>query len=229
MKNHASPLIVNVLLLISCALNGRTEYRLPEPVTVNHNNITVGFFPQVELISIVQTIGGYREALGFLMTADTSFYRTEVTERFSGFSSHPAVRMFDRLCMQPGMLNFSAPSNIMLLTDESLHLRTDIEKDEFVISRAGGTDSLLVLLDLLRDFAVSSSFNEFFLERHDFYHALAENTVRSMGPANYIEELESFYGRGQRSYNIVLVPLYGHVGFGNSLLHADQNRDIYNT
>jgi hypothetical protein len=27
----------------------------------------------------------------------------------------------------------------------------------------------------------------------------------------------------------VLVPLYGHVGFGNSLLHSDGEREIFNT
>jgi hypothetical protein len=40
--------------------------------------------------------------------------------------------------------------------------------------------------------------------------------------------MESFYGRSQKSYNIVLVPLYNGVGFGNSLICADDQREIYN-
>jgi hypothetical protein len=41
--------------------------------------------------------------------------------------------------------------------------------------------------------------------------------------------LESFYGVKQESYNIVLVSLYNHVGYGNSLLCTNEKREIYNT
>jgi len=222
-------LLVLGLLSSTGALNSQANYRLPEPVTMEHNQVNIGIFPQVELISVIQTIGSYRGALGFLMASDTSGYATGVMAHFSQYRDHPAVRMFDRLCLQPGMLNFSAPSNIMLLADESLSLRTDIEPDEFVFKRAGGIDSLRVLLGLVRDFAIRTSFNDFFGSHHDFYLEITENTVDSIGSVNYISELEHFYGRSQRSYNIVLVPLYGHVGFGNSLLHSDDEREIFNT
>lgn len=217
------------LLFSPGVLNGQANYRLPEPVTMEHNKITVGVFPQVELISVIQVIGTYREVLGFLMAGDTSAYGAGVLEHFGPYRNHAAVQMFDRLSLQPGMLNFSAPSNIMLLADESLSLRTDIEPDEFVFKRAGGIDSLRVLLGLLRDFAVSTSFNEFYRSHRDFYLEITRNSVDSMGPLNYISELEHFYGTTQRSYNIVLVPLYGHVGYGNSLLHSNGEREIFNT
>ena len=229
MKRPLPSLLALGLLLSPLALHSQSDYRLPEPVTVEHNQVTVGVFPQVELISIVQAIGRYREALGFLMANDTSDYSSSVMAHFSPFRGHPAVQMFDRLCMQPGMLNFSAPSNIMLLSDESLSLRTDIEPDEFVFRRAGGIDSLKILLGLVRDFAIRTSFNDFFGSHSDFYLGITGRTVESMGPVNYISELETFYGKSQRSYNIVLVPLYGHVGFGNSLLHSDGEREIFNT
>lgn len=229
MKRPFLSLLVPGLLLSPLALSSQADYRLPSPVTMEHNQVTVGVFPQVELISIVQTIGRYREALGFLMAGDTSVYGSAVMVHFSPYRDHPAVLMFDRLCMQPGMLNFSAPSNIMLLADESLSLRTDIEPDEFVFKRAGGIDSLRILLGLVRDFAIQTSFNDFFGSHRDFYHDVTGRTVESIGPVNYIREIENFYGRSQRSYNIVLVPLYGHVGFGNSLLHSDGEREIFNT
>lgn len=208
---------------------GSADYRLPEAVTLEHNRITVGVFPQVELISIVQTVSHYPETFAFLMAKDSSAYAVDAARHFSPFRDHPAVKMLDRLSLKPGMLNFSAPSNIMLLADESLCLRTDIVKDEFVIARVGGIDSLSLFLGLLRDFAEKSSFSEFFSGHSRFYHSLAEQAITSMGPLNYIAELENFYGSSQRSYNIVLVSLYGSVGFGNSLLHPDRKREIYNT
>lgn len=229
MKRLLPSLLALVLLFSTVVLNAQAQYRLPEPVTIEHNQITVGVFPQVELISVIQVIGSYREALGFLMAGDTSAYGAGVLAHFRPFRNHPAVQMFDRLSLQPGMLNFSAPSNIMLLADESLSLRTDIEPDEFVFKRAGGIDSLRVLLGLIRDFAITTSFNDFYRSHRDFYQEITGNSVDSMGPLNYISEIERFYGRTQRSYNIVLVPLYGHVGFGNSLLHSNGEREIFNT
>ncbi len=211
------------------AITMTTDYRLPEPVTREHNRITVGVFPQVELISVVQAISKYTETFAFLMAKDSTDYARDAARHFGHYVNHLAIAMFNRLSLQPRMLNFSAPSNIMLYTDESLHLRDDIIHDSFVTDRVGGPDSLSVFLNLLRDFARESDFNIFFSTHLDYYGTIAENTVNAIGPMNYIAELEGFYGTGQKSYNIVLVSLYGSVGYGNSILHPDGKRDIYNT
>ena len=221
--------IVLGFLTFPIVLNSQSNYKIPKPITKDYNQISVGVFPQVELISIVQTIGKYPTVLGFLMAKDTSTYRTEVINHFNFHKNHPAVLMFNRLSLQPRMLNFSAPSNIMLYTNDSLGLRTDIELDDFVINRAGGIDSLRFFLRLLSDFAVQSAFNKFFEDHSDFYLTIAENTIKNMGSFNFISELENFYGKTQNSYNIILVTLYSSVGFGNSLLYSNEKRDIYNT
>lgn len=204
------------------------SFQLPEPVTQIHNQINVGVFPQVELISIVQTISNYPTVFSFLMAKDSSGYKTDVINHFQSFQNHPAVQMFNRLSLQPRMLNFSAPSFIMLHANEKLELRSDVEPDDFVFQRAGGTDSLKVLLVNLKDFAVQSGFNMFYLEHQDYYRYVIKNTIQNIGQTNYIAELESFYGKRQKSYNIALVSLYNHVGFGNSLLYPDGKREIYN-
>jgi len=58
---------------------------------------------------------------------------------------------------------------------------------------------------------------------------MIENTISNLGSTNYISELESFYGTEQKSYNIILVSLYNFVGFGNSLLCSNDQRELYNT
>jgi hypothetical protein len=218
------------ILIFAFCINMKAQdpCQIPEAVIKSYNQINVGVFPQVELISIVQTISKYPTFFGFLMAQDTFKYKTEVIDHFGPYKEHPAVRMFNRLSSQPGMLNFSAPSNIMLYTDKSLNLRSDIKLDDFVINRSGGMDSLKVLLNLLRDFASESSFNEFFLGHRDFYLTIVEHTVSNLGSTNFINEVESFYGKNQRSYNIGLVSLYHYVGFGNSLLCSNDTREIYN-
>jgi hypothetical protein len=47
------------------------SFHLPKPVTENHNQINAGVFPQIELISIVQTISKYPTVFGFLMSKDS--------------------------------------------------------------------------------------------------------------------------------------------------------------
>jgi len=222
----------SILAIIICNLGHLTaqnSFKFKEKVSEVKNKITVIVSPQVELISIVQAISKYPTVLGFLMANDSSEYKSDVIAHFSPYEDHPVIHMFDRLSMQPGMLNFMAPSSIMLHTDRSLALREDIEIDDFVINLAGGRDSLDVFLDLLRDFAIQSSFNEFYIEHRDFYLKIVKSTIQNLGPINYIYEIESFYGKTQKSYNIVLVSLYGGVGFGNSLLCSDDQRELYNT
>jgi len=223
--------IIAIFILSGCFTVARAgESRLlPSPLTRDFNRLNIGTSPQVELISIIQMIGKYPEVFDFLMSQDSSEYKTQVIEHFGPYRDHPVVQMLNRLSMQPGMLNFSAPSNIMLFTDQDLNLRKDFVTDDFVIKRAGGIDSLVKFLDLLKDFATESSFTSFFGAHIGFYTQLADNTIKNLGRIDYIDELENFYGQAQRSYNIVLVPLYGHVGFGNSLLFPDGKRELYCT
>lgn len=229
MKN----LILSLFVIIATAnityAISQNFYKLPEVVNGEKNKISVSVIPQVELISIVQTISKYPSFLEFLMAKDTFAYKQDVINHFSPYKEHPAVQMFNRLSCQPRMLNFSAPSNLMLYTDNSLQLRNDIILDNFVINRIAGMDSLKVFLDLIQDFAIQSSFNSFFSKHQSYYLSIIENTISNIGSINYVSELENFYGVKQKSYSIVLVSLYGSVGFGNSLLCINGQRELYNT
>jgi len=202
---------------------------MPSVVEKKHNQINVLVHPQVELISIIQIIGGYPDLLPFLVSGQEFDYKSRVKEHFGPFAGHAAVQMFDRLSEQPRKLNFSAPTNIMLYTDANLQVRKDIALDDFVISRIDGMDSLNVFLGLMRDFAVTSGFNEFFQAHSGFYRSMIGQTIQDLGDYNYIEELESFYGRSQQSYNIILVSLYSSLGYGNNLLLPNGKREIFNT
>ncbi len=229
MKRPFLSLMLTLIFTNFCEVTAQNSFKSLEVISEVKNQISVGVFPQVELISIVQTISKYPTLLGFLMAKDSSEYKTDVINHFTPFKDHPAVQMFDRLSSQPRMLNFSAPSNIMLYTDKSLQLRDDIILDDFVINRIAGMDSLKVFLGLMQDFAIQSSFNEFFKDHQPYYLKIIENTVENLGPINYVHELESFYGQKQKSYNIVLVSLYNSVGFGNSLLCLNAQRELYST
>ncbi len=201
---------------------------MPAPAAIEKNNMNIEINPQVELISIIQTISSYSKTFSFLLAKESSYYKDDVMNYFGAFKNHPAVSMFDRLSSRPGKLNFNAPSFIMLYTDNQLNLRNDIEPDSFVVGRASGSDSLNTFLALLKDFAVKSSFNKFYNQHFEYYLKMANSVAENLGTINYISELESFYGTKQKSYNIILVSLYSHVGFGNSVILHNGQREIYN-
>ena len=136
--------LASILAIINCnhgLVLAQNSFKFKEEVSEVKNQITVIVSPQVELISIVQTISKYPTVLGFLMAKDSTEYKSDVIAQFSPYSNHAVIQMFDRLSMQPGMLNFMAPSGIMLHTDRSLVLREDSELEEGNINRAGGMDS----------------------------------------------------------------------------------------
>jgi len=68
--------------------SAQNSFQLAEPVTEIHNQFIVGVFPQVELVSIVQTISNYPTVFGFLMTNDSSGYKTNVINHFQSFQNH---------------------------------------------------------------------------------------------------------------------------------------------
>ncbi len=199
------------------------------PISLEHNQINVMVHPGVELISIIQTIGNYPNVLPFLMADQEYSYKSRVLEHFSPLAKHPAVQMFDRLSSQPRKLNFSAPSNIMLYADENLQLRQDITMNAFVVSRIDGLDSLIVFLELLRNFAQVSDFNAFYSDNKEYYQSIINRTTQHMTDYSFIRELEDFFGRSQQSYNIILVSLYSSVGYGNWMLLPNGKKEIYNT
>jgi hypothetical protein len=204
-------------------------YRLPDPISKEYNSIHYMVSPQIELISIIQTISEYPTVFGFLMQEDSFQYKQEVLKKFGPFKSHPLVTWFNKISMQPRKMNFSAPSNLMLYADDHLNLRTDLHFDDFVLSRAGGRDSLLLFLDLLKDFAFQSSFNDFYEGHAGYYTSIIANTIAQLDSIDHIKELESFYGTRQKSYSIVLVSLYSHVGYGNSIVYSSGECEIFDT
>lgn len=210
------------------AMNNATAQKLPSSIRSDHRRIQVEVSPQVELISIIQTIGNYPNITPFLVSELEFPYKDHVMAHFGPYAAHPTVSMFDRLSAQPRKLNFSAPSLIMLYTDQELQLRNDIELDDFVLGRIDGQDSLIVFLDLLKDFVKVSDFVSFFKENETYYQKIIDQSIEQLGNLNYIQELEDFYGTAQQSYHINLVSLYPSLGYGNSVLRSDGKREMYN-
>ena len=225
-----SACLATAILFWTIALcKGPDVYRLPQPVHRTFASIDVTVSPGIELMSIVQTISTYPKVFGFLMTKDSSRYKEDVLKSFSALKEHPAVKLFEKLAFRPRMLNFSAPSAILLYADENLNLRNDLRFDQFILSRAGGKDTLALLFRLLQDFARESAFNSFYEKHTNLYMRMVSNTIETMDSTDTIHELEAFYGAKLKSYTMNLAPLYSFVGYGNSIVHDNGAREAYIT
>ncbi len=224
-------LLLTFVFLVNVPLFASPEdsFKLPDPVSVEYNDVHYTVSPQIELISIVQAISDYPKTFGFLMQPDSFRYKTDVMSYFGAFKHHAVVEWFDKVCLQPRKMNFSAPPFVMLYTDNHMNLRADLDFDSFVLSRAGGIDSLKQFLGLLKDFAVKTNFNKFYRDHESFYRQIIDRAISNVDSINHVAELEDFYGTKQKSFNIVLVSLYNHVGYGNSIVYKDGEREVFDT
>ncbi|UCH63687.1 MAG: DUF4932 domain-containing protein [Fidelibacterota bacterium] len=201
---------------------------LPTPVEETVASVHIMVHPNVELISIIQHISKYGETFPFLLNNNDFRYREDIVRQFRQHSDHDAIRFMDDVSLKPRMYNFSAPPTSMLYLDESFRLREDLVHDDFLMARIGGVDSLRRFGEYLGDYSQQAGFAEFYAEHAAYYKSLVDSVKSKFDEVNYVEELEAFYGTRQESYNLILVPLYGHVGFGPHVDSREGDTHIFN-
>jgi hypothetical protein len=199
-----------------------------KPVQQINHSIQVSVDPRVELMSIIQTISRYRDVFPFLLNAESFPYSEAVIRHFAAYADHPVIKAFDEIGQQPRMFNFMAPPTTMLYLHEDLTLRDDVVWPEAVLARIGGRENLEAFTEHLRAFSAATDFADFYADHWAYYEALVAAVVPKLGVKDYVQELEAFYGMHQSSYNLILVSLYGHVGFGPYLDTITGERHIYN-
>jgi hypothetical protein len=198
------------------------------PVQKTRHAIEVRVDPRVELISVIQYTSRYRETFPFLLNADPFPYREAVTSYFASYADHSVVKRFDEISSQPRMFNFMAPPTTMLYLRNDLTLRDDVVWPEAVLQRAGGRESLEEFAAHLRGFCEATAFAGFYVAHAAYYERLVAAVIAKLGAKDYVRELEAFYGVHHSSYTLILVSLYGHVGFGPYLDTLPGERQIYN-
>jgi hypothetical protein len=196
------------------------------PVAKAVGSIRVTVDPRVEVMSVIQTVGGYRELYPVLLARESSTYRQHVEQVFSKYASRRAVAMVTDLSR--GGFNFSRPPFVMLHLDESLRMRRDIVPDALAVKLSGGEDNIAELAREIAGFCKQSGFAAFYEEHREFYMSLVDQAARSLAARDYIRDVETFYGARQKAYTLVLVPLYGHVGYGPHLTLKDGSHEVFN-
>lgn len=194
-----------------------------EPISKNVNGIKVSIDPRMELLAAVQFISTYDQRYDLMTNQDFS-YKNDMKNYFSSFANHKVVKTFEKL--SGGGFSFDAPPTAMLYLSNPLSLKNELEFTDELVSRAEGGSLKEFALDLQK-FAVDTKFDEFYNKHKDFYKAVVEKNSEIIGNTNYIDNLEKYYGMKQKSYNIILSPMFHSGGFGPRIKNKDGSYDIY--
>ncbi|HUV13462.1 MAG TPA: DUF4932 domain-containing protein, partial [Acidobacteriota bacterium] len=190
------------------------------------NRLTVSVDPRIELLAVVQLLSDYKGFNGMPVLTQLEFpYRDAITDSFSPFKDHKAVRLFSEMSQQGFW--YGQPPHSMLHLGSPPQLKELVEFDPFIVERAGGQEKLELFLDVLRDFAVESRFMEFFNANAHVYEKMVAS-YRERISRNYIADIEQYFGVRQRSYNVVLAPLFHCGGFGPRIKRGEGVYDVYN-
>ena len=191
-----------VMLATSCGEKKQIE-------SAHSLNITVD--PRIELLAVVQFLSGYGERTGLISRYDFP-YKADVSEYFSSYKNHPAVKLFTEMSLSG--FSFDAPPEAMLHLSDPLELTLQVPFTRNLKHRAGGQERLEKFIQELRDFARKTNFTSFFESHKGTYSKLVSDTYGKMQGVDFISTLENYYGMKQLSYNIILAPLFHPGGFG---------------
>lgn len=194
-----------------------------EPINKNVNGINMMIDPRIEVLAALQSVSGYNEKYHLLTDRDFS-YKNDMIKYFSKFSKHEAVKLFDTM----SSINFAydAPPYTMLYLSNPLSLKAKQDFDEQLKSRIG-EGSLNKFSEQIKNFAVKTKFNEYFNKHQEFYKSVLDKNSKLMGDEDYIGYLEQYYGMKQKSYNIILAPMFAGGGYGPRIKSENGNYDVY--
>jgi hypothetical protein len=218
--SHISRTAAIGLLLPAVLLPVRGAAAAPEwlaPVSLEAGGLTISVDPRLEVLSIVQYLGGVEP-----ITKLESRYRGAVDSAFGAFRGHRAVALV-RAMADTGF-SFDAPPNATL--HRGLELGPSRAFSPYVVRRGGSERKLENYFGTLAAFAEESGFAAFFNAHREFYRSMVAAAASQIGELQQPSLLEAYYGEQMGSYNIVLVPLYMPGGFGVEV-DADGVREIY--
>jgi len=207
-----NPLLAAFALLMCINLSASEHKSISKTV----NSLNVSIDSRQELISIVQYLGGY-----FRLNKLKLVYKTDIDTYFSDFKEHEAVKYVQKMTKQG--FTYDAPPTAMLYFSHKFEVEKEFS--EYLHKRAGGADNLDEFARLMKKFAEETDFNTFFESQQEFYKQTINDFTVKLSDFKEVETIESFYGKKQNSYNIILSCL-NSGNYGPSI-NSEKGTDIY--
>lgn len=193
--------------------NGRIEKQV--------NKLTIAIDKRFEMLSVVQYLAESEMAYA----DETTLYGQRINEYFDPYVAHDIIALYEE--MEMNGFDYDAPVQLMLYLDSKFNIVKNID-DTLLIKRASGITKINRFISLLKDFDKKTKFDKFFKENYAILNTTLQLFIdSSLNNFDIIQSIENFYGYGQNSYQIILVPSYGSCNFGPKMPTDKNMCDIY--
>lgn len=174
--------------------------------------------PRIELISVIQLLGGY-----FLLGDADTTYKRDALRTFDAFRDHPAVLRARRLAKQDFAYSNVADLMVRLTGPDAVAWRRDVPAE----TMAGITDAAERdrFIGLMRDFARRSRFRAFF-ERNRPLRDRVTRTIAPMVVPN-VEAIQAYTGMTLGRWQVIAGLLLHDGGFGPRVIRKDGSLETY--
>lgn len=216
--------LANTTVLSSRTVPSARHCLSQKAISEPQRKLEVSVDPRIELLSVVQLLGGYVIGASLINT-DATAYRRDLDIYFAAHRGHPAVKMFAE--MYPKGFTFSAPPNALLYFSDPPELVQQRPVPDDIKKRAGGEQRLNQFIGALRDFARATKFMSFYNAHRKDYQRMVEGMRSNAKSLDLVGVLENYYGMRQHSYNVMLMPLAIELGYGVNVRRDDGTLDIY--
>ncbi|MDD4028295.1 MAG: DUF4932 domain-containing protein [Caldisericia bacterium] len=173
--------------------------------------VVVSTDPRIELIATLQMMIG-----AWPMSSLDFDYIREVQDTFYPYYRHPVLQQFAYMWYMYGFSQ-EIPSTCMLHLSQPPELKVQIPFSKEIIDCAGGERNLNDFLTLLRDFAETTDFMYFYEDHLGFYQDAIQLAEKKLETKNTIFMLEDYFGYTNRSYELILVPLFHEDGYATNV------------
>lgn len=186
----------------------------------DERQIQVEVDERIELVTIMQYIGGYR------YPGNQNFpYKKEVERYFEPYKNLEPIKRVSEL-MKKSIPRDTAIA-IPLYLSPLPELKVIIPFPDDLLARAGGEKNVTTLVEAMQSFVKSSNFSFFLKQHRDYYQTIENQTKAKLKAKESLERLEAYYGIKQNSYHIVLASLIQCGGFGPRVKSKDNALNIY--
>jgi len=210
-----------ILTFLFCCEKNDEEIENVQQPDFHPSTIVVKVDERMELLAVVQHFTTWAKKVHTKL--DLS-YKTDVDNYFSKFSTHRAVVLSESL--SNNNFSYDAPPAFVLYHSFLPDFKQITPYSDYLKNRAGKKDNLKDFAQALHDFAIDSRFLDFFNTHKDYYKQITDSIKRELPDLNYIKIIENYYGSFNKSYTIIVTPLFHSGGYG-STIYTEQGELIY--
>jgi hypothetical protein len=176
--------------------------------------------PRIELISIIQYLGKYKNRFPILYKGDST-YTEKINNYFSKYRNDRAIKYSDKM----GELGFcyDAPYCLILHNKNVDFLELEYELSEYIVTRMRGIDNIKKYINVINDFITKTKYLVFFKNSSDYYMEIINELSPITDNIDCINQLNDYYGYDSNNFNLIFSTLSkGNYGVTISSKNIDQ-------